>query len=155
MNPEDQNQNSQPNQYRNKIILAAVAVVVIAAGFYLLLKKDSGTAEDGVGVKYEAVPAEVLNVSANTLWVSLPASDGEKKEFTVSETTSIVRLDFTSAGPQEIKIGLVELRQSDNILLYYNVKDNRKPQLNRVEFLNFPPPPAGTPIPAEPPPPVL
>ncbi|MBI2052085.1 MAG: hypothetical protein HYT38_00190 [Candidatus Sungbacteria bacterium] len=150
MNPEDQNQNSQLNQYRNKIILAAVAVVVIAAGFYLLLKKDSGTAEDGAGVKYEAVPAVVLNVAANKLWLSFPLDEDKKVEFVVLDTTSIVRLDFTSNGPQENKISLAELRQGDNILVYYKVKGDEL-ELNRVEFLNFPPPPEGVKVPINPP----
>ena len=136
-------QNNQPKRDRNKIIMAAAAVLVVAAGFYWLLKKDSGPAEDSGGMKYEAVPAAVLNVSSNALWVSFPLDKDEKKEFAVTDATSIVRLDFTSAGPQETKIGLAELKQNDSILIYYKVKDD-KLELNRVEFLSFPSPPVIT-----------
>lgn len=141
-------QNNQDNQFkwdRKKTLLAVGvgAVVLAAAVFYWIFKKDFGTAEDKGGVKYEAVPAAVLNVSSNTLWVSFPLAGDEKKEFALADTTSIVRLDFTSDGPQETKIGLADLKQNDDILIYYKAKDGEL-ELNRVELLNFPSPPVIT-----------
>lgn len=145
MNPDEQNnQNNQPNRNRNKILLAVgAAAVVVVAGLYLILKKDSGTVQKDNSVKYEAVPAAVLNVSSNALWVSFPLAGDEKKEFALSETTAIVRLDFTGDGPRETKIGLAELKQNDDILIYYKIKDGDL-ELNRVELLNFPSPPVIT-----------
>ena len=142
---EQNNQNSQFKWDRNKILLAAGAVVLVVAITlsYWMLKKDPETAQGDGGMKYEAVPAAVLNVSSNALWVSFPLDKDEKKEFAVTDATSIVRLDFTSAGPQETKIGLAELKQNDSILIYYKVKDDRL-ELNRVEFLSFPSPPVIT-----------
>ena len=133
-------QNNQPNRDRNKIIMAAAGIVVVAAGFYWLLKGNSEPAQGDDGVVYDAIPAAVLNVSSNALWVSFPLDKDEKKEFAVTDATSIIRLDFTSAGPQETKIGLADLKQNDNLLIYYKARGNDL-ELNRVEFLNFPPPP--------------
>jgi len=132
-------------------LLAVVVVVIVALGFYWLLRKDSNnTAEGTDGVKHEAVPAVVLNAAADKLWVSFPLEEDKKGEFAVSSATSIVRLDFTSNGPQENKISLAELKQGDNILVYYQIKNNDR-ELNRVEFLNFPPPPEGIKVPTNPP----
>ncbi|MFY9493184.1 MAG: hypothetical protein WAP55_01785 [Minisyncoccia bacterium] len=145
---EQDNQNNQGNQakiYRNKILLAAAGVVVVAAVFYLMLRGDSETAQGDDAVKHEAVPAVVLNVSANKLWVSFPLAGDQKGEFEVANTASVVRLDFTSAGPQEVAIGLSDLKLNDNILVYYQTRNgDERVELNRVEFLNFPPPPVIT-----------
>lgn len=149
MDPESQNnQSNQVNQikvYRNKIILAAAAVVAIAAVFYLMLRGEPEMAQGDDAVKYEAVPAVVLNVSSNKLWVSFPLAGDKKGEFEVVSTAAVVRLDFTSAGPQETAIGLMDLKQNDNILVYYQTRNgDEKVELNRVEFLNFPSPPVIT-----------
>ncbi len=142
---EQNNQNNQPNRNRNKILLAAAGVVVVAAVFYLMLRGEPETAQGDDAVKHEAVPAVVLNVSSNKLWVSFPLAGDQKSEFEVANTASVVRLDFTSEGPQEVAIDLSDLKLNDNILVYYQTRNgDERVELNRVEFLNFPPPPVIT-----------
>ena len=66
---EQNNQNSQFKWDRNKILLAAGAVVLVVAITlsYWMLKKDPETAQGDGGMKYEAVPAAVLVMNSRHL----------------------------------------------------------------------------------------